>query len=273
MRRSVLVGFTAAVALVSVGCQPIPTVQADPSPAPVITLHPAPRPSATASTTSGPTLNPPIVTPSTTASSLAPASPRPSASSTVTIRDPQLVTAAKDHLPTLPVKGRAPKTGYSRDEFGPRWADVDRNGCDTRNDVLHRDLTGITTRPGAKDCVVLTGTLDDPYTGKTITFTKDQAWKVQIDHVYALSALWQHGAQRWDDQTRRRAANDPLNLLAVDGSTNASKGDRTPAAWMPPNRASWCDYSARYVEVAHRYGAWVSQADKDMLARGLDTCR
>lgn len=272
MTRSVLGGFVAAVVLLAPGCHPGSAVRVETSPAPVITLEPAPRASVTSAPAQTPTLNPPIVTPSVSArpssTPTGPATTRPSAT-----RDAQLVAQARAHLPGLTVKGRAPKTGYSRDEFGPRWADVDRNGCDTRNDILHRDLSDITTRPDTKDCVVLTGSLADPYTGRTIDFAKDEAWKVQIDHVYALSALWQHGAQRWDEQTRRRVANDPLNLLAVDGPSNASKGDRTPAAWMPANRAAWCDYSARYVEVSHRYGAWVSQADKDMLGRGLATCR
>ncbi|WP_397321065.1 hypothetical protein [Paenarthrobacter nicotinovorans] len=48
--------------------------------------------------------------------------------------------AALTDLQSIPIKGRAPKAGYSREQFGPRWADVDRNGCDTRNDILRRDL-------------------------------------------------------------------------------------------------------------------------------------
>ena len=99
-------------------------------------------------------------------------------------------------LARLPVKGRAPKTGYDRDEFGPSWSDVDRNGCDTRNDMLNRDLADKQWRPNTRGCVVVVGTLIDPYTGRTLPFEKARAIEVQIDHVVALSDAWQKGAQR-----------------------------------------------------------------------------
>ena len=108
-----------------------------------------------------------------------------------------------------------PKTGYDREQFGPAWSDVDRNGCDTRNDILKRDLAGETFKPGTHDCVVLTGTLDDPYTGKTIAFSRGQGTSeaVQIDHVVALSDAWQKGAQQLDaaraDQPSQRPAEPP----------------------------------------------------------------
>src|SRR5690606_36366029 len=119
-------------------------------------------------------------------------------------------------LATLPVKGRAAKTGYDRGLFGQRWLDVDRNGCDTRNDILFRDLTA-STRAGS--CRVLTGTLDDPFTGQVIAFTRGQGTSelVHIHHVVALSDAWQKGAQQLTADQRATLANDPLNLLAVDG--------------------------------------------------------
>jgi Protein of unknown function (DUF1524) len=137
-----------------------------------------------------------------------------------------LATAA-----VLEVKGRAPKTGYSREEFGTRWSDVDHNGCDTRNDILARDLTTITYNPGTKDCVVATGTFDDPYSGETIDFTRGDTTSsaLQIDHVIALSDAWQKGALSWDAATRLDFANDPLNLMASDGRLNAQKGDADAA--------------------------------------------
>src|SRR5665647_3502229 len=73
-------------------------------------------------------------------------------------------------LATLAVKGRAPKTGYDRALFGQAWADVDRNGCDTRNDVLRRDLTTYVLKSGTNGCLVLSGALHDPYSGTTIAF-------------------------------------------------------------------------------------------------------
>lgn len=177
-------------------------------------------------------------------------------------------------LGTLEVKGRAPKTGYDREAFGPAWADVDRNGCDTRNDVLARDLEGETFKPGTHDCVVLTGTLDDPYTATTIAFQRGNATSsaVQIDHVVALSDAWQKGAQQLDRDTRQAFANDPLNLLAVDGPTNQGKGDGDAATWLPPNKAFRCEYVARQVAVKATYKLWVTQAEHDAIARILTTC-
>ncbi|GII99919.1 excalibur calcium-binding domain-containing protein [Sediminihabitans luteus] len=177
-------------------------------------------------------------------------------------------------LAELDVKGRAPKTGYDRDAYGPAWADTDHNGCDTRNDILARDLTDETFKSGTHDCVVLTGTLVDPYGGETIHFQRgqDTSTAVQIDHVVALSDSWQKGAQRWDAATRKEFANDPLNLLASDGPLNMSKGDGDAATWLPPNKAFRCDYVARQVAVKHAYGLWVTQAEHDAIADVLATC-
>lgn len=175
-------------------------------------------------------------------------------------------------LATLAVKGRAPKTGYDREQFGAAWADVDRNGCDTRNDVLNRDLEAKTWRPGTHDCVVTSGTFTEPYTGNAVTFAKAQAWDVQIDHVVALSNAWQTGAQQLDATTRRAFANDPLELLAVDGRTNLQKGDGDAATWLPPNRGFWCAYVARQIAVKARYHLWVTPPEHDAMARVLDRC-
>jgi hypothetical protein len=177
-------------------------------------------------------------------------------------------------LAGLPVKGRAPKTGYDRAKFGPAWADVDRNGCDTRNDILKRDLQPRTFKPGTHDCVVLTGTLADPYTARKIAFSRGQGTSeaVQIDHVVALSDAWQKGAQQLDDATRRNLANDPLNLMAVDGPTNQGKGDGDAATWLPPNRAFRCKYVARQVAVKVKYHLAVTQAEHDAIGGVLGGC-
>jgi hypothetical protein len=177
-------------------------------------------------------------------------------------------------LTTLAVKGRAPKTGFDRALFGQAWSDVDRNGCDTRNDVLRRDLRAYVLKAGTHGCVVLSGTLHDPYTGTTIGFVRGQvsSTAVQIDHVVALSDAWQKGAQGLSAETRRAFANDPLNLLAVDGPTNQRKGDGDAATWLPPNKPYRCSYAARQVAVKMRYRLWVSSAERDALARILATC-
>ncbi|BCW78183.1 hypothetical protein NicSoilC5_02020 [Arthrobacter sp. NicSoilC5] len=178
-------------------------------------------------------------------------------------------------LETIPVKGRAPKTGYTRDQFGPAWADVDHNGCDTRNDILARDLIDKTFKAGTNNCVVASGTLADKYTGTTIHFVRgqDASSKVQIDHVVPLSDAWQKGAQQLSSERREELANDPLNLMAADGPTNAAKGDSDAATWLPPNKAFRCEYVARQTSVKVKYSLWVTQAEHDSIAEILEGCR
>lgn len=182
--------------------------------------------------------------------------------------------AAVDMLATLSVKGRAPKTGYARTQFGAAWSDVDHNGCDTRNDILKRDMTNVTFKYGTHDCVVKTGTLNDPYTGKTINFVRGQytSTAVQIDHVVALSDAWQKGAQQLSADQRLQLANDPYNLLAVDGPANQQKSDSDAASWLPSNKSFRCQYVARQIGVKHKYALWVTQAEKDAMTNVLSSC-
>ena len=189
-------------------------------------------------------------------------------------QQPAFASKALEVLATLPVKGRAPKTGYSREQFGPAWSDVDHNGCDTRNDMLRRDLTALALRPGTRDCVVLSGVLADPYTATAINFLRGNATStaVQIDHVVALSDAWQKGAQQLSPAQRLSFANDPLNLLAVDGPANQSKSDGDAATWLPPNKSYRCNYVARQISVKSSYGLWVTQAEHDAMARVLSDC-
>jgi len=176
-------------------------------------------------------------------------------------------------LNALTVKGRAPKTGYSREQFGQAWADRDRNGCDTRNDILRRDLTALTFRAKTKGCVVSTGTLKDPYTGKTINFVRGpESARVQIDHMVALSDAWQKGAQQLNASQRANLANDPLNLRAVDGTENGKKSDGDAATWLPPQKSYRCQYVTAQVDVKTKYGLWVTSAEKDAIARILGSC-
>ncbi|WP_255771556.1 GmrSD restriction endonuclease domain-containing protein [Pseudarthrobacter sulfonivorans] len=186
---------------------------------------------------------------------------------------PAFATKAIDLLATLPVKGRAPKTGYDRALFGQAWLDVDRNGCDTRNDILKRDLTGI-TYTNSVPCKVQSGTLADPYTGTTISFLRGSATSnaVQIDHVVALSDAWQKGAQQLTTEQRTAFANDPLNLQSTDGPTNMKKSDGDAATWLPPNKGFRCEYVARQISVKATYSLWVTQAEHDAMARILGDC-
>jgi len=177
-------------------------------------------------------------------------------------------------LETLAVKGRAPKTGYTRAQFGVAWADVDRNGCDTRNDILTRDLTSIVYKTGTESCVVLTGILPDPYSGEKIEFTRgvSTSSEVQIDHVVALSDAWQKGAQKLSLITRTAMANDPLNLLAVKGRLNSQKSDGDAATWLPPLKSYRCTYVARQIAVKAKYSLWVTIAEKTAMKNILVKC-
>ncbi len=165
-------------------------------------------------------------------------------------------------------------TGYARGRFGPAWADVDRNGCDTRNDMLRRDLRPLTVQAGTYGCKVLSGVLADPYTGKRIGFSRgvSTSSRVQIDHVVALADAWQKGAQAWSAGRREAFANDPLELLAVDGVTNLRKGAGDAATWLPPNKSYRCAYVARQVSVKRKYRLWVTAAELQAMVRVLSTC-
>lgn len=161
--------------------------------------------------------------------------------------------------------------------FGPAWSDdVDvaygRNGCDTRNDILARDMAGVETKAGTHGCVVVAGTLRDPYTGRLVRFTKAEAGTVNIDHVLPLAAAWDLGASSWTRQRRQDFANDPRNLVAVTASVNLAKGDRTPGEWTPPTDAGRCLYGQRYVTVAAAYGLPITVRDKAQLLADLQSC-
>jgi hypothetical protein len=176
---------------------------------------------------------------------------------------------ASKALSQLAVKGRAPKTGYLRSQFSDGWGRF--NGCDTRNIILNRDLGQVTYKDG---CQVATGVLNDPYTGRVINFVRGVGTSsaVQIDHVVALSDAWQKGAQQISAASRYALYNDPLNLLAVDGPTNESKGDSDAASWLPPNKAFRCAYVARQVAVKRKYALWVTSAEKTAIAAVLTNC-
>ena len=183
-------------------------------------------------------------------------------------------TSATEVLDSLEVKGRAPKTGYKRTQFGKAWADVDHNGCDTRNDILNRDLTGVRHKWRTHNCVVKSGKLHDPYTGKDIKFKKGKktSTAVQIDHVVALENAWQSGANQWGRTKRYRFGNDMYNLLAVDGPANQEKGSASAAYWLPTNGAYRCDYVARQIGVKAKYGLTVTTKEKRAMLSVLRAC-
>ena len=162
-------------------------------------------------------------------------------------------------------------TGYSREAFGAAWSDTDGNGCDTRDDVLARDMANPLFEADSS-CVVVSGDLPDPYTGTTIHFVRGDGDLVDIDHVVALGNSWATGAFRWNAGERLELANDPRNLLAVDASANRQKGDGDTATWLPPLKAYRCDYVARQIWVKATYGLWVTAPERDAMARVLARC-
>ncbi len=172
-------------------------------------------------------------------------------------------------LTRLPIKGRAPKTGYTRAQFGNGWSTT--NGCDTRDIILNRDLTQVATN---NKCQVTSGTLNDPYTGNIIIFNRgpETSSAIQIDHVVALGDAWQKGAQQLSKSQREALANDPLELLAVDGKANQQKSDGDAATWLPSNKSFRCEYVARQIAVKQKYSLWVTQAEYDAMAGILKAC-
>ncbi|RAY15120.1 HNH endonuclease [Actinomadura craniellae] len=176
--------------------------------------------------------------------------------------------AARADLKDLRTAAEGSGSGYERERFGVRWKDIDRNGCDQRNDVLARDLEKIEKRG---DCVVVSGLLHDPYSGKDITFSKSDADEVQIDHLYPLALAWRMGADDWPADRRERFANDHDNLLAVWGVPNRQKSDSGPGEWKP-QRDFQCTYAIRYIAVADEYALPVTRTDRTALDGFLDRC-
>ena len=181
--------------------------------------------------------------------------------------------SARTSLAALVVATPGRLDGYVRDcgdgkacVFGQPWFDTDGDGCDQRSQVLARDLTDVSRKPGR--CSVQSGTLDDPYTALRVTSVS----KIQIDHVVPLAEMWRSGAATWAPEQRLAAANDLRNLVAVSGKVNQSKSDKTPDEWMPPNAAYACSYGRIYVTVKAAYGLSVGPAERSALERALTTC-
>ncbi|GED98421.1 HNH endonuclease family protein [Gordonia crocea] len=178
------------------------------------------------------------------------------------------------------VAARLPhRADYDRSAFGQAWADATdvlggNNACDTRNDILRRDLDEVVTAAGPRCAATVTaGRLRSPYTGRALVFRRSRATSVQIDHIVPLSFAWDMGAHGWPAATRLRFANDPANLVAVDEKSNRDKGDREPARWMPPARAFHCQYAQQFVAVLAAYPVLLDEPSARVLAAALRGCR
>ncbi|GAA1853121.1 hypothetical protein GCM10009796_13950 [Microbacterium koreense] len=191
-----------------------------------------------------------------------PAAPNPSESESRSLLD------------AIPALSGSLASDYDRALFGQAWYDEDGNGCDTRNDILRRDLTDLNIKADSNGCKVLEGVLVDPYSLETIAFTSgtDTSVLVQIDHLIPLAWAWRHGADAWSDDQRRAFANDPANLKATDGSLNMSKSDSGPADWMPPAREAHCAYAEDFVSVLSDWDLPIGDADRRALEIALDRC-
>lgn len=199
--------------------------------------------------------------------------PAPSVDATQVIASAQPQTALAA-LSLIVVSDAQDTAGYARAAFAFGAYDFDHNGCDARNDILRRDLTATTLKPGTNGCVVLSGTLNEPYSGSTISFVRGATTSslVQIDHVVSLEDAWRSGASTWTPLQLEQFGNDPLNLLAVSGKLNDQKGDSDAAQWLPPNPAYRCTYVARQVAVKYTYNLSVDTAERAALAGVLSTC-
>lgn len=247
------------------------TASTDPAPGPVpgtvTTVPAAPSPSAEPGSTPSPTASrtPGTVTTVTPSPSSA---PEPAETPVRAVAPPSGAFLA---LEDLPVAAAGTMSDYDRDALFGGWIDADGDCEDSRNEVLARDLTGITSADG---CRVDTGTLADPYTGASIDFVRGVATSadVQVDHVVSLGNAWVTGARRLSPADRVALANDPLNLLAVDGPANGSKSDQDASRWLPSNRAFACEMVAVQIAVKTRYGLWVTAPERTAMAEVLSGC-
>jgi hypothetical protein len=185
--------------------------------------------------------------------------------------EPASSGSARLALEALEVRSVERVDGYDRESFSWR-ADVDRNGCDTRNDVLRRDLADVELRGGTDGCVVQAGVLEDPYSDARVRFDRSDPEAVQIDHVVSLSDAWSSGAWRWDADYRAAFANDPLELVAASAAENSGKSDATADEWLPRDPADACALVVRQVSIKARTELSVTRTERDAMARVLDRC-
>ncbi|WP_225725178.1 MULTISPECIES: HNH endonuclease family protein [unclassified Nocardia] len=202
------------------------------------------------------------------------AGPRQSAQPSTTSFPPD-AQQARNMLNALTVAWNDHWDSYARNAFGPGWAG--RGGeprlageCTARDVVLRRDLREIKAAQ-RNPCIVLSGVVDDPYSGIRLSYNRFKAGDIEIDHLVALGDAWRSGAWAWPDEQRERFANDVDNLLVVRKQANQDKGSKSPDRWRP-RPEYWCEYGKRWVAVKSRYGLHVTPPERDALTQLLDAC-
>jgi hypothetical protein len=163
------------------------------------------------------------------------------------------------------------ETPYSRSLYMTRWIDADQNCRDTRAEVLIAESVVAVTMD-ERGCKVVRGRWLDPYTGRTF----DDPGKLQIDHLVPLGEVHRSGGASWSAERRRAYAqdlDDPDTLIAVWGSANASKRDRDPAEWMPPNAEFHCEYVRRWVKVKERWSLAIDEREAEQVRTVRERCR
>ncbi len=187
----------------------------------------------------------------------------------------EMAATALEVLDSIPVAERTEWDGpFDRAaSFGDGWADLDGDGCNTRNETLEAQLEQVQLL--RDNCRVDTGVLEDPYTGETVTFQrgKHSSERVQIDHVVALYNAWRTGAQDLSYDQRVALANDPLNLQATQDWVNDEKMSSDASQWLPPDETYHCTYVSRQIAVKATYHLWVTEAEDAAMREVLAGCR
>jgi len=127
------------------------------------------------------------------------------------------------------------------------WVDLDKDGLDTREEFVKAE-------------VILGDKFICPYTGELASITK-----AELDHVVPLQAACDLGADKWTDERREEFANDPLNLVLVQESVNASKSDKIYSDWLPPNLRYAPSYLLRWKAVCDKYSLDCDISDIDTM--------
>ena len=155
--------------------------------------------------------------------------------------------------------------GYDRKLFN-HWIDADKDGCDTRKEVLIAEAT-VKPKIGAK-CVLSGGTWLSSYDNKTV---KGSGTGLDVDHMVPLAEAWRSGAWQWTPEEREIFANDLLDervLIAVSASSNRSKSDKDPAKWLPKgSKEAVCDYVFNWVSVKYRFSLTVDPKERQVVER------